>query len=86
VFLDVRRAALVRTDVSEDHIAFIVSVTRIGEVGSLATIISSQRESFANVLISPTVVNHDDGCAAFLRNVRSYKSHTVYRARRRHPF
>jgi hypothetical protein len=31
-----RRAALVRTDVSEERIASIISVARIGELGTLA--------------------------------------------------
>jgi hypothetical protein len=31
-----RRVALVRTDVSEEHSASIIRVTRIGELGTLA--------------------------------------------------
>jgi hypothetical protein len=57
-----RRVTVVRTDVSEEPSVFIITVTRIGELGTLAvTSISSQRGSVAR----------------FLRNVGSYKSHAV---------
>jgi demethoxyubiquinone hydroxylase (CLK1/Coq7/Cat5 family) len=41
------RVALVGTDVSEESIASIIRVTRIGELGMLA-ILSSQRASVAS--------------------------------------
>jgi hypothetical protein len=52
-----RRVALVRTDVTEEHSASIIRVTRIGELGTLAatsnrrtlrSCISSQRASVAS--------------------------------------
>jgi hypothetical protein len=36
-----RRVALVRTDVSEESIAFIISVTRISELGRKLTVSSN---------------------------------------------
>jgi demethoxyubiquinone hydroxylase (CLK1/Coq7/Cat5 family) len=36
------RVALVRTDVSEEHIASIIRVTRIGELGTTLAITSNQ--------------------------------------------
>jgi hypothetical protein len=36
VFWDVSHVALVRTNVSEEHVASIISVTRIGELRTLA--------------------------------------------------
>jgi hypothetical protein len=47
-----RRVALVRTDVSEELSAFIIRVTRIGELGAILDI-SSQR---ASVLVTASVV------------------------------
>jgi hypothetical protein len=45
-----RRVALVRTDVSEEHNTSIIRVTRIGELGTTLEIlgISSQRASVAS--------------------------------------
>jgi hypothetical protein len=37
------RVALVRTDVSEDRIAFIIGMTRIGELGTTLAVTSNQR-------------------------------------------
>jgi hypothetical protein len=50
VFCDVRRVDLVRTDVSEESSASIISVTRTGKLGTTlaVTSISSQRKSVAN--------------------------------------
>jgi hypothetical protein len=31
-----RRVALVRTDISEEHSAYVIRVTKIGELGTLA--------------------------------------------------
>jgi hypothetical protein len=36
------RVALVRTDVSEEHIASIIKVTRIGELGTTLAVISNR--------------------------------------------
>jgi hypothetical protein len=54
-----RRVALVRADVSEELSASIITLTRIGDVGTTLAI----------------TTNPDDGGAKFLRNVGSYKSH-----------
>jgi hypothetical protein len=50
VFLDVHRVALVRTNVSEERVASIMKVTRIGEHIS----ISSQRASVASYSYVPS--------------------------------
>jgi hypothetical protein len=55
-----RRAALVRTDVSEEPSASIIRVTRISELGTLD--------------VTSVLVTADVGGARFLRNVGSYKS------------
>jgi hypothetical protein len=56
--------ALVRTDVTEELSASIVTVTRISELGLwLMLLIDSYYP--------------DDGGAKFIRNVGSYKSHTA---------
>jgi phospholipid N-methyltransferase len=50
-----RRVAIVRTDVSEEHIAFIIRFTRIGELGTklAATFFLS---SVRQLLVTPKVV------------------------------
>jgi hypothetical protein len=63
-----RRAALVRTDVSEKLSASFIRVTRIGELETTLALTSNRR----------TLRSHpDEGGAMFLRNVGSYKSHTA---------
>jgi hypothetical protein len=62
-----RRVALVRTDVTEEPIASITRVTRIGELGTTLTATSNRR----------TLRHPDEGGARLLRNVSSYKSHTA---------
>jgi hypothetical protein len=57
-----RRVSLVRTDVSEELSASNISVTRIGELRTLA--VSSNRRTLRT-----------NGGDKFLRNVGSYKSH-----------
>jgi hypothetical protein len=74
------RVALVRTDVSEERIAFIIRVTRIGNLGTLA--VTSNRHSMLQLLVTAKVpsspIRHpDDGSDMFLRNIGSYKSHTA---------
>jgi hypothetical protein len=39
-----RRMALVRTDVSEERIASIISVTRIGDLGTTLAVTSNRRK------------------------------------------
>jgi hypothetical protein len=43
-----RRVALVRPDVSEERISSIITLTRIGELGTNVSSISSQRASLAS--------------------------------------
>jgi hypothetical protein len=42
--------ALVRTDVSEERIAFIIRVTRIGELGNTLTVINNRRTPVTRML------------------------------------
>jgi hypothetical protein len=63
-----RRVALVRTDVSEERIASIIGVERIGELGTTLAVTSNW---------STLQINPDDGVDTFLRNVGSYNSHTA---------
>jgi hypothetical protein len=62
------RLALVATKVSEEHIAFIIWVTRIGVFRLLDT---------TNFVPSLLILVTDDGGDMLLRNVGSYKSHTA---------
>jgi hypothetical protein len=47
-----RRLALVRTDVSEERSAFIIRVTRIGELGTTLAVTISRRTLRRNISIS----------------------------------
>jgi hypothetical protein len=58
--------ALVRTDVLEERNASFIRVTRIGELGTTLAVNSNRRK-----------LQPDEGRAKFLRNVGSYKSHTM---------
>jgi hypothetical protein len=62
-----RRAALVRTDISEELRASFIRVTRIGGPGTTLSVTSNRR-----------TLLRSEGSAKFLRNVGSYKSHTAY--------
>jgi hypothetical protein len=76
-----RRVALVRTDVSEEHSTSIICVRRIGELGITLALTSNRRtllRNTANVIpISPISCHPDDGGDMFLRNVGPYKSRTA---------
>jgi hypothetical protein len=63
-----RRVALVRTDVSEEFSASIIRVKRIGELETALALTSNRRTLRRNT---------DDGGAKFIRNIGSYKTHTV---------
>jgi hypothetical protein len=63
-----RPVDLVRTDVSEEHIASIIRVTRVGELGVTLAVTSNQ---LANSF------HPDSGGDTFRRNVGSYKNHTA---------
>jgi hypothetical protein len=76
------RMALVRTDVSEEGIASIISVTRIGELGTTLAVTSNRstmrrNTMHANVVPSSPNLVTDDGGDSFLRNDGSYKSDKV---------
>jgi hypothetical protein len=66
-----RRVDLVRTDVSEEHGASFIRVTRIGELGTTQAATSNRRTLRRNTC------HPDEGGAEFFRNVGSYKSHTA---------
>jgi hypothetical protein len=83
-----RRVALVRTDVSEEPVASLIRVTRVGELGSTQAATSNQRTlqrntkrtSVASCSLCCSLFTdfcHPDGVARFLRNVGSYNSHTA---------
>jgi hypothetical protein len=65
-----RGVALVRTVVSEEHIASIIRVTKIGELGTSA--VTRNLRTLRRNTCHP-----DYGSATFLRNVGSYKSQTA---------
>jgi hypothetical protein len=76
-----RRVAPVRTDDSEESIASIIMVTRIGDLGTMLAVTSKRntlRLVTANVVPSSPILSHPgDGGDTFLRNVDSSKSHTA---------
>jgi hypothetical protein len=47
-----RRAAIVRTDVSEELRAFLIRVTRIGELGKKLAVTSNQRIGISSQRVS----------------------------------
>jgi hypothetical protein len=49
-----RRVALVRTDASEEHVASIIRVTRIGELGTMLPVISNRRTLGINTIEKAT--------------------------------
>jgi hypothetical protein len=70
--------ALVRTDVSQEHSASFIRVTRIGELGKTPAVTSNRLLVTANVVPSSQTLCHtDDGGVKFLQNVGSYKSYTL---------
>jgi hypothetical protein len=70
-----RRVALVITDVSEEPGASFIRVTKIGELGTTQASTSNGRTLRRNTKY--WYCHPDEGDARFLRNVGSYKSHTV---------
>jgi hypothetical protein len=95
-----RHVTLVRTDVSEELSTYFITVTRIGELGTLA--VTSNRSTLrrntkilflhsvrrllvtAKVPSSPILVTVMEGGAKFFRNVGSYKSHSASHPRGRY--
>jgi hypothetical protein len=84
-----RRVALVRIHVSEELSPSYIRVTRIGKIGTTLTVTSNRRtlrflRSVRRLLVaasvvpsSPILVTLMKETLKFLRNVCSYKSHTV---------
>jgi hypothetical protein len=78
-----RRVALVRTDLSEELIASVIRVIRIGELRKMLAATNSRRTLRRNTkwyFFAACVTDSchpDEGGAKFFRNVGSYKSHTV---------
>jgi hypothetical protein len=66
--------ALIRTDVSEDRIASIFKVHECSTVFYESLPIQELATSLCNLL---ALVHPEDGGDTILRNVGSYKSHTV---------
>jgi hypothetical protein len=67
-FCDVTVCGFFRADFSEERIASIIRVKRIGELGKTSALTGNRRKLRRNT-------NYDDGGATFLRNVGSYKKH-----------
>jgi hypothetical protein len=73
-----RRGAVVRTDISENHVASIIRVERIRELRTTLAIYSK----WSTLRISSQ--RADGGGDTFIRIFGSYKSHTASHPRRRH--
>jgi hypothetical protein len=65
-----RHVTLVRTDLWEERIVYIISVTRIGERGTTLAVTGNR-----STLRSADSCHLDDGGDTFLRHVDSYESH-----------
>jgi hypothetical protein len=72
----IRRVASVRDDVSQELSAFIIMVTRIGELGTTLAVTSNRSTLQRNMYFTDSCHPNDAG-AKFLLKVGSYKSHTV---------
>jgi hypothetical protein len=81
-----RRAALVRTEVSEERIAYIIRVTRIGELGTLA--VTSNRSMLRRnlrLLVTDNAVPSSPILAALMMEaIRSSETSAHTRATRPH--
>jgi hypothetical protein len=64
------RHAVLRTDVSEERIASIIRVTRMGEIGTALAVTSNRSTLRSNIRSS--------------ENVGSYKNQTALHTRRQH--
>jgi hypothetical protein len=62
-----RRAALVRTDVSEERSASFIRVTRIGELGATLAVTRNQRTLRRNTKFADSC--HATSCLATRRNI-----------------
>jgi DNA-binding TFAR19-related protein (PDSD5 family) len=73
VFWELRRVALVRTDVSEKPSASLIRVTRIGELRTTIAV-TINRRTLRRIANS---CHPDERGAKFIRNVGFYKSHAA---------
>jgi hypothetical protein len=74
------RVALVRSEVSEEHVASIIMVTRIGDLRTLS-VTSNRSTPLGNTIV---FCHSDEGGVTFPQNIGSYKSHTNSYPRKRH--
>jgi hypothetical protein len=82
-----RRVALVRTDVSEEHSAFIIRVTRIGELGTLATLATDARfeeiRTVRRLLVKANVSSSPILVTLMMEAISSSETSVLTRATRR---
>jgi hypothetical protein len=80
-----RRVALVRTDVSEQRIASIICVTRIGELGTTLAVPSSRRTQRRQLLVTAIVVPTSPILVTLMmEGIRSSETSILTRATRCH--
>jgi hypothetical protein len=75
-----RRVALIRTDVSEELSASIISVTRIGEVGTLP--VNSNRRSVCRLLVTANVLSSPILVTLIMEALSSSETSVLTRATR----
>jgi hypothetical protein len=76
--------ALVRTDVSEELIAFIIRVTRIGELGTTLAVTSSISSQRASVLVTVNVASSSPSLVTLkMEAISSSETSVLTRATRR---
>jgi hypothetical protein len=75
IFWDVTLCGSCKDRLSEELSASFVSVTRIGELGTTLAVTRNRRTLRCSEFTDSC--HPDEGGAKFLRNVGSYKSHTV---------
>jgi hypothetical protein len=68
-----RHLDLVRTEVSEELVASIIMMTRIGELGTTLAVTSNRRKLRRNTWFTDSW-HPDEGGAQILRNVDSYRA------------
>jgi hypothetical protein len=79
------RVALVRTEVSEEHIAANITVKRFCELGTMLAVTSNWSTMRRITTYLGESWHPDDGGATFLRNVGPYKSHIPEDGSLHHP-
>jgi hypothetical protein len=58
VFWDIRHVALVRTDVSNERITYIIKVTRMNELGTMLAVTSNRRDDASNTNHTANITEH----------------------------